>query len=102
MSVWQAMELCFGGEHPALAGHFPGNPIVPGALLLDCVVAAVGQGAADGGVVIRSVKFLHPLRPGEKLDLRWRALASGVIRFEGRLAGDGGLALTGTLEICRP
>ena len=96
------MELQFASGHPAFAGHFPSNPIVPGALLLDCVVEAVAGGAPGGAVLIRSAKFLRPVRPGESLEMRWQPQPGGAIKFECRLAGDGGLALTGTLEINRP
>ena len=35
------LEGCIAVSHPALAGHFPDNPIVPGALLLSEVLRAV-------------------------------------------------------------
>jgi len=35
--------LCIDREHPALPGHFPGQPVVPGVMLLDWVAAALGR-----------------------------------------------------------
>ena len=32
--------VTIAAEHPALAGHFPGAPILPGVLLLDEMVRA--------------------------------------------------------------
>jgi 3-hydroxymyristoyl/3-hydroxydecanoyl-(acyl carrier protein) dehydratase len=52
-------------DHPALPGHFPGDPIVPGVVLLDCVVRTVG-----GRVNFPAVKFHAPLRPGEEFAIR--------------------------------
>jgi 3-hydroxymyristoyl/3-hydroxydecanoyl-(acyl carrier protein) dehydratase len=42
--------LTIAAEHPALAGHFPGSPIVPGVVLLDEMVRALeGEGALAAG-----------------------------------------------------
>ena len=67
---------------PVAPGHFPGNPMIPGALLLDQVIAAIAGPHCDAPVVIRSAKFLRIVRPGEHLDLRWQALGDGRVKFE--------------------
>lgn len=81
-----------------MAGHFPGNPIVPGALLLEAVLQAIEAqaGARFSACAIRSAKFLHPVRPGERVEIRWTPLASGEIKFECSL--DGRTVLAGSLK----
>ena len=74
------MEFVVDPTHPSLPGHFPGDPIVPGVVLLDRVVDAIE--AAHGPLRrlrLPQVKFLQPLRPGEaaRIELdgaapRWR------------------------------
>lgn len=72
-------------DHPSLAGHFPGNPIVPGVVLLECVVQTLrqqGQLQLGGARPSRfaNVKFLLPLAPQtpftvlltQRSPLRWR------------------------------
>jgi 3-hydroxymyristoyl/3-hydroxydecanoyl-(acyl carrier protein) dehydratase len=97
--MWQSAKLHFASDHPTAAGHFPSNPIVPGALMLDEVVAAITGDAHDGAVLIRATKFLQPVRHGAQINLQWQSLATGAIQFECRLAGEENLAMTGTIEI---
>jgi 3-hydroxymyristoyl/3-hydroxydecanoyl-(acyl carrier protein) dehydratase len=81
--------VTIAAEHPALAGHFPGAPILPGVLLLDEMLLAVGgQHASPGGLWrIGVAKFLKPVRPGETLTLEHDTLASGSISFRISSAG---------------
>ena len=66
-------------EHPAFAGHFPGRPIVPGVLLLDAALHALG---ADGAVCrIANAKFLQPVEPGAALRLQAVPAGAGGWRF---------------------
>ncbi len=80
-------------SHPALAGHFPGRPLVPGVLVLEAVVALAGR--AVGGV--HSAKFRAPLGPGERAHvafagdgLDFTVIAdSGISIARGRLLAQG-------------
>ena len=94
----QSLELCFPSDHPTSAGHFPSNPIMPGALILDTVIRAVVPDAARAALVVRTVKFIRPVRPGERFHLRWEATAAGAISFDCRLSDGGDLAVAGALE----
>jgi 3-hydroxyacyl-[acyl-carrier-protein] dehydratase len=95
-----ALEFRFAGDHPTANGHFPGNPIIPGALLLDEVVAACTATLnRTPAVSIRSAKFLHPVRPGDALQMQWRIIADGLISFECRLIDGDVLAASGTLQL---
>ena len=65
------LEKVFEADHPASRGHFAGNPIIPGAVLLNEVVAAIAArvGAAPAPVSVASAKFPRPARPGDRHSL---------------------------------
>ena len=90
--MWHEQNFTLQAGHPSAAGHFPGNPIIPGALLLDAMIAAI-PGLRD--ITISNVKFLLPIRHGTPLRLRWQA-QDAKIRFECR-TGDDALVMTGSL-----
>lgn len=64
-------SLAFPLEHASYAGHFPGNPVVAGVLLLDAIVEAteLWLGRPVGVSRLPTVKFLTPLRPGQEARL---------------------------------
>lgn len=71
-------------DHPAFAGHFPGNPILPGVVLLDMALQAIAVSAGTrlDACEIGAVKFLHPVHPGDPLEIRHQFSAGGAIRFD--------------------
>jgi 3-hydroxymyristoyl/3-hydroxydecanoyl-(acyl carrier protein) dehydratase len=50
-------------SHPSLAGHFPGDPIVPAALLMDHAISFVEKSFARRVAAVAAAKFLTPVRP---------------------------------------
>ena len=72
-TAW-CQEIAIAADHPALAGHFPGRPIVPGVVLLDRVILAVSAwlniNASCCRCEIANAKFLSPVSPGDPLQLQ--------------------------------
>jgi acyl-coenzyme A synthetase/AMP-(fatty) acid ligase len=69
-------------DHPAFAGHFPGQPLLPGAVLLSLVTQAL-QGRLGPTARVDNAKFLAPVGPGAHLRLALREQASGkAVTFE--------------------
>lgn len=60
----------FEPSHPSLAGHFPGDPIVPAALLMDHAISFVEESLARRVAAVATAKFLKPVRPQETVVIR--------------------------------
>lgn len=80
-----AGEYTVRGDEPFLRGHFPGQPLFPGVLLVEAAAQLAGTVAQSDPQIpamsglkltaLRNVKILGTARPGE------------VLRLEARLTG---------------
>lgn len=85
-------------DEPQFAGHFPGQPIMPGVLVAEALAQTSGlllglSDKLDGGppparakmyfLAATSLKYTHPAKPGEVLILRASSDRefSGLFRF---------------------
>jgi len=83
-------------QHPSLPGHFPGNPVVPGVVLLDQIASALERAGAGRFARIAAVKFIAPLLPEQDAELH--AHCDGArVRF--RIERDGAPILSGEGEL---
>ncbi|MCA0242219.1 MAG: AMP-binding protein [Proteobacteria bacterium] len=62
-------HVTIAADHPAFDGHFPGQPVLPGVVLLGLVMQALQRRPAlatlvGNAPVIEAVKFLAPVKPG--------------------------------------
>jgi len=61
-------EFTISELHPSLAGHFPGNPIVPGVIILDEILRGIIKFHKDLKVTgFSAVKFIGPIKPEQKV-----------------------------------
>ncbi|HEX5391778.1 MAG TPA: hypothetical protein VFW68_00755 [Rhodocyclaceae bacterium] len=67
-------------DHPAFPGHFPGNPIVPGVVILDQALVFLSDaiGKPITHCKLGSAKFLNPVGPGETLAFQYAQRAGAI------------------------
>jgi 3-hydroxymyristoyl/3-hydroxydecanoyl-(acyl carrier protein) dehydratase len=83
------LTLSLAANHPTAAGHFPGNPIIPGALLLAEVLRCIEQaeGARFVSCNVKAAKFLAPARPGDTVEIEYARSALGTLEFQCAVGG---------------
>jgi 3-hydroxyacyl-[acyl-carrier-protein] dehydratase len=82
-------EKIFAPEEPFFRGHFPGDPLVPGVILTEALAQTAGIAGGEEGrgfrlTAIKGMKFLRAVRPGDRLILSARKIASvgGLWQFD--------------------
>jgi 3-hydroxyacyl-[acyl-carrier-protein] dehydratase len=96
------------GDEPFLAGHFPGNPIVPGVLIAEALAQLCGlviftekAESKEGRLAHAEVRFDHAVIPPARIQLEshvHRTLGGltqfeVTAQFEGRVCARGSLTL---------
>ena len=92
-------------DHPCFPGHFPGQPILPGVLLLQRVMYLAQTSLARPleECTVYNVKFLASVAPGDVLDVQLAKANSDEYKFTVRVIRgedeDGVVACIGQLRI---
>lgn len=66
------VTLIFAHDHPCLAGHFPDNPLIPGALLLSHAQQSIERASGTTLAGLANAKFLQPVRAEQRLTLHYQ------------------------------
>ncbi len=89
-------EKLVSSAEPALAGHFPGQPIFPGVLIIEAMaqaatIWAISTGSVKAGLLcvlagVDGARFRRQVVPGDVLRLEARALAarSKLVKIEAK------------------
>jgi 3-hydroxyacyl-[acyl-carrier-protein] dehydratase len=87
-------------DHPCLAGHFPGAPIVPAVVILEEVEAALAEWRGGSRIAaVPAAKFLVPIKPGQPFTVRLSRREPDETDVNFSCSVDGQIAVQGRLQI---
>jgi 3-hydroxyacyl-[acyl-carrier-protein] dehydratase len=104
-------EYKIRGDEPFLRGHFPGDPIFPGVLLVEAAAQLAGVVAQSDPAIppliglklaaLRQVKILAAAKPGETLELEARVIArmGNLVQAQASAFVDGAIVMTAELTL---
>ncbi len=86
-------------DHPSFAGHFAGHPILPGVVMLDWLTQAIELelGRRLDSLQLEVVKFLKPVTPGCKLQIKLTRTTASTFKFS--LISNAITHATGTVSV---
>ncbi len=99
------------GDEVFLAGHFPGNPMLPGVILIEAIAQLAGVVAQTDPVHpalldlrltgVRAAKILGAAVPGDRLEIRAKVEGrlGGLVQAEGEVRGTAGLLATAKVTL---
>jgi 3-hydroxymyristoyl/3-hydroxydecanoyl-(acyl carrier protein) dehydratase len=96
VSFEQVLRIDAG--HPALPGHFPGQPLVPGVVLLEQLALALRAWRGQRLACVLEAKFVAPLLPDELAMLHLTEADAARSRFRFEIRRDGSLLARGLIE----
>jgi len=104
-------EYTVRGEEPFLKGHFPGQPLFPGVLLVEAAAQLAGTVAQSDPQIapmpglkltaLRNVKILGTARPGDviQLEARLKGRLGNLVQAEVKATANGVPIMQGELTL---